>query len=101
MMGERGKAWNVDTVNSWFDTMDSKLKYHKFNKNKCGLGIHEDLQIESLNSMIHLMENIKFAGYSKPFMKGVICSTKSVCICSLQGVERGRRQSALSMHIPA
>ena len=59
MMGERGKAWNVDTVNSWFDTMDQK--YHKFNKNKCGLGIHEDLQIASLNSMIHLMEDIIFA----------------------------------------
>ena len=77
MMGELGKAWIVNIVNAWFDVMDSRLKYHKFNKHKCGLGSHEDLQLDSLISMIHLVENIKFAGLAKPFMKGVICTTKS------------------------
>ena len=95
MMGERGKAWIVDVVNSWFDVMDSKLKFHKSNKNKCGLGIHEDLQIKSLNSMIHLMENIRFDGKSKPFMKGVVCSTKSVLALYKELKEEGGHQHYL------
>ena len=77
MLGEFVKAWIVKIINDWFDVMDSRLKYHKSNQNKCGLGTHEEIQLESLNAMINLIQNIKFAGASKPFMKGILCTTKS------------------------
>ena len=78
MMGEEGKAWIVDTINSWFDVLDSRLKYHKHNKCKCAMGVNEDLQIESLQSMLHLIRNVKFGGCLKPFMKGILCTTNSL-----------------------
>ena len=42
------------------------------------MGINEDLQFEALKSMLHLIENVKFGGYSKPFMKGIMCTTNSL-----------------------
>ena len=78
IMGQEGKAWVVDCVNSWFDVLDSRTQFHKSLRNKCGLGVHEDLQLASLNSMLHLIENVKFGGQRKPFMKGIICTTKSL-----------------------
>ena len=78
MMGQEGKAWVVKTVNDFFDVLDSRLKFHKSNKNKCAMGINEDLQLESLKSMIHLIQNVKFGGCSKPFMKGILCTINSL-----------------------
>ena len=63
MMGQEEKAWIAKTANDWFDILNSRLKYHKSNKNKYAMGINEDLQLESLKSMI---QNVKFGGYSKP-----------------------------------
>ena len=73
MMGQDGKAWVVNTINDFFDALDSRLKYHKSNKIKCAMGINEDLQFEALKSMLHLI-----GGYSKPIMKGIKCSLISL-----------------------
>ena len=78
MMGQEAKAWVVQVINDWFDVLDSRLKYHRFNQNKCGMGVHEELQLETLNNMLHLIQNVKFGGLSKPFMKGILCTTNSL-----------------------
>ena len=38
--GRPDLAYFVTTVNNWFDTMDSRRPFHKYNQFKSGLGVH-------------------------------------------------------------
>ena len=91
MMGQDGKAWVVNTINDFFDALDSRLKYHKSNKIKCAMGINEDLQFEALKSMLHLIQNVKFGGYSKPFMKGIMCTINSLISLYMELKDEGQQ----------
>ena len=90
-MGQDGKAWVVNTINSFFDTLDSRLKYHKSNKLKCAMGVNEDLQFEALKSMLHLIQNVKFGGHAKPFMKGIMCTINSLISLYKELKEEGQQ----------
>lgn len=67
------------TVNNWFDVVNSKTKYNG-NPLKCAYGINLDLQNETLNKMTDLMTKVR-VGYHKnllPFQQGVIVTNKSL-----------------------
>ena len=76
--GEMDKAELIQIIDDWFDVFDSRTKFHRSKQLKNGLGVHEERQIGALNKMLKLMENITFGGKLKPFMKGIVASTKSL-----------------------
>ena len=85
--GRRDLAYFSSVVNSWFDCMDSRVKYHRYNKIKSGLGVHFEKQEESLNRMYELVSQMvigptpKMNGERKQmvaFQKGILCSINSV-----------------------
>ena len=65
-------------IDNWFDVFDSRTQFHRSKQLKNGLGVHEEQQVAALNKMLNLMENITFGGKLKPFMKGIVSSTKSL-----------------------
>ena len=62
-LGERRDlAYFISVVNAWFDVMDSRTKYHRYNKIKSGLGVNWEEQEDSLNKRERLefnMEQVK------------------------------------------
>ena len=40
----------ISLIDQFWDVMDSRTKFHR-KKNKCGLGIHESIQLEVLDKM--------------------------------------------------
>jgi len=81
--GKRGetKSKAILTINNYCDTMNSRWMYDAV-PYRCGLGIHQDLQIESLLKMKSLVENMKFCDNMdkkslKPFQKGFLISIES------------------------
>ena len=76
--GELEKGELIQTIDSWFDVFDSRTQFHRSKQLKNGLGVHEEQQVAALNKMLNLMENITFGGKLKPFMKGIVSSTKSL-----------------------
>ena len=76
--GDLDKAELIQRIDDWFDSFDSRSKYHQSKKLKNGFGIHEEEQTAALNSMLDLMKNITFGGKIKPFMKGIVSSTNSL-----------------------
>ena len=87
-LGERRDlAYFVSVVNAWFDVMDSRTKYHRYNEIKSGLGVNWEEQENSLNKMYELVSQMvigrteKMKGERKEmvaFQKGILCSIKSV-----------------------
>ena len=77
-------AYFISTVNNWWDVMDSGVPYHRYNKNKSGLGVNWEQQEDSLKRMLSLAENmvigpVKNAKKEKvAFQKGIIVSIHSV-----------------------
>ena len=77
-------AYAIRTINNWFDCMDSRVQFHKYNRIKSGLGVHWKEQEKSLKEMLILMESMvvcpvkKPHQEKKPFQKGIIVSIKAV-----------------------
>ena len=76
-----GKSNAILTVNNYFDTMNSRT-LHNAVPYRCALGVHEELQIESLLRMKKLVETMKFCNdmgkrTMKPFQKGILISIQS------------------------
>ena len=77
-------AYFISIVNDWWDVMDSGRQYHRYNKNKSGLGVNWEQQEDSLKRMLSLAENmvigpVKNAKKEKvAFQKGIIVSIHSV-----------------------
>ena len=46
----------VLTVNAWFDTMNSRTPFNAV-PHRCGLGKHEDMQLQALDEMQNLVEH--------------------------------------------
>ena len=87
LLGKKALAYFVSVLNDWFDAMDSKMKYHPFNKIKSGLGVHWEKQEKSLQEMYDLTSQMVFGrtkgmkGERKEmvaFQKGILCSIQSV-----------------------
>ena len=76
--GDLDKRELIQTIDNWFDVCDSRSMHHRTKRLKNGLGIHEEQQVAALNKMLKLMDNITFGGKLKPFMKGIVASTKSL-----------------------
>ena len=85
--GKRALAYYISVVNDWFDAMDSRMKYHPYNKIKSGLGVHWEKQEESLHQMYELVSQMVFGRTGRmtgerkqmiAFQKGILCSIKSV-----------------------
>ena len=85
--GRRDHAYFVSVVNNWFDVLDSRVKYHRYNKIKSGLGVNWEEQDKSLSEMYELASQMvigptqKMKGERKEmvaFQKGILCSIKSV-----------------------
>ena len=47
-------AYFISIVNDWWDVMDSGRQYHRYNKNKSGLGVNWEQQEYSLKRMLAL-----------------------------------------------
>ena len=77
-------AYFVSIVNDWWDVMDSGVPNHRYNMNKCGLGVNWEQQEYSLKRMLALAENmvigpVKTARKERvAFQKGIIVSINSV-----------------------
>ena len=78
------KLWPTSYL---FDAMDSRMKYHRYNKIKSGLGVNWKEQEDSLNKMYELVSQMvigkteKMKGERKEmvaFQKGILCSIQSV-----------------------
>ena len=72
----------ITTIDSWFDVCDSRSKFHWKNL-KCGLGVHEDKQIEALKNMQDLVKSMSFGKENakqkkKPFQTGIIVSINAM-----------------------
>ena len=76
--GELDKGELIQIIDDWFDVCDSRSQHHRSKQLKNGLGVHEEKQVAALNKMLNLMKNITFGGKLKPFMKGIVASTKSL-----------------------
>ena len=76
--GDLDKGELIKIIDDWFDVFDSRYEHHRTKRLKNGLGIHEVEQVAALHKMLNLMENITFGGHLKPFMKGIVASTKSL-----------------------
>ena len=76
--GDLDKAELIQIIDDWFDVSDSRTQHHRSKNLKNGLGVHEENQVAALKKMLNLMENITFGGKLKPFMKGIVASTKSL-----------------------
>lgn len=86
------KSNAVLTINNYFDTMNSRRPYDAV-PYRCGLGVHNDLQIESLLKMKILIENLKFCDNMgkkslKPFQKGILISIASTLALLKESQER-------------
>ena len=55
------------------------------------MGVNEDLQFEALKSMLHLIQNVKFGGHAKPFMKGIMCTINSLISLYKELKEEGQQ----------
>ena len=71
----------VLTVNSWFDTMNSRRPYDAVPE-RCSFGINLTIQQQALAEMKILIENMKFLDkpmrrVQLPFQKGILISIKS------------------------
>jgi len=71
----------ISIIDSWFDVMNSRTKFHWKNF-KCGLGVHEQSQIDILKKMLDLVKRMYFGKdeaslKKKPFQTGIIVSIKS------------------------
>ena len=76
--GELDKGELIQIVDDWFDVCDSRTHFHGSKQLKNGLGVHEEKQVAALKKMLNLMKNITFGGKLKPFMKGIVTTTKSL-----------------------
>ena len=76
--GEEDKGEFIEIIDDWWDVFDSSYEHHRTKRLKNGFGIHEEEQVAALHRMLNLMENITFGGHLKPFMKGIVASTKSL-----------------------
>ena len=87
LAGRHDLAYCVMTVNDWFDTMDSRIGHHRYNKMKSGLGKYWENQHSSLLKMLELTSGM-VVGPTKTmkgprkemvaFQKGIICSIHAV-----------------------
>jgi hypothetical protein len=71
----------ISVIDAWFDVMDSRSKFH-WKPNKCGLGVHEEKQIEALRNMEDLVNSMYFGKdetslSKKPFQIGIVVSINS------------------------
>ena len=72
------------TVNAWFDTMNSRVKFNSIPE-RCGFGIKLDQQQKALNDMENLIHKMDFCSFKKrkrgrlsiPFQRGILVSIKS------------------------
>ena len=94
--GDIDKGELIQIIDDWFDVFDSRTRYHSSKQLKNALGVHEEKQVNALNKMLSLMKNITFGGKLKPFMKGIIASTKS--LLALWDDLKGRGWSFICTH---
>ena len=70
----------VLTVNAWFDTMNSRTPFNAV-PHRCGLGKHEDMQLQALDEMQNLVESMAFCDKERrtllPFQKAILISIQS------------------------
>ena len=75
--------------------MDSGVPYHRYNKNKSGLGVNWEQQEDSLKRMLALAENMVIGPVKTArkenvaFQKGIIVSIHSVLALSAELKEEG------------
>ena len=76
-MGTQAEA--VQTVNDWFDVMNSRQVYDK-KVLGCAYGIHQKQQEDALMKMETLIKTMKINKKTKllPFQKGILMSIKSI-----------------------
>jgi hypothetical protein len=79
--GKKKQADFIETINSWFDVMNSRLQYDK-KKLSCAFGIHLDEQKEALEKMYNQTE--KMRGLNKksllPFQRGILIGIRSIIL---------------------
>ena len=87
LAGEELKAYIVSIINDWFDIMDSRNGYHRYNNLKSGLGAFWESQEEILRKMLALTESMVVGPTTNmknprkemlPFQKGILCSINAV-----------------------
>ena len=71
----------IQTVDRWFDTMNSRMKYTTV-KYRCAYGINQEVQLEALEEMKKLVSNMSFVGKEHtdamlPFQQGILVSIES------------------------
>ncbi len=73
------QAEAINTVNNWFDTMNS-CQVHSIKKLACGFGIHLEEQQHALNKMEKLVQTMKIKGKKSmlPFQKGFLISISAM-----------------------
>ena len=83
----RDLAYFISTCNNWFDVMDSRSRWHRYNQNKSGFNVHLERQEESLKKMFELASQMvigktkNMKGERKAmvnFQKGILCSIQAV-----------------------
>ncbi len=69
------QAEAINTVNNWFDTMDSR-QMHSLKKLACGFGIHLEKHQHALNKMEKLVWTMRTKRKKTmlPFQKGFLIS---------------------------
>ena len=94
IFGEKYKVQSdaIETINDWFDTMNSSTMCSK-KKLSCGFGIHFEDQLYALNKMRKLILTMKIHGksYMLPFQKGILISIEAT-----QGLFKIMQENGLS-----
>ena len=78
--GKQKQADWVDTVNNWFDCMNSRTKLDT-KKLSCGFGVHYDEQRAALEKMSEATQKLRSCKHLKsllPFQKGILIGIQSV-----------------------
>ena len=68
-----------DTVNNWFDVLNSRIVVDSLNM-KCAFGIREDQQLKAVEKMDCMIQSMKQVGAKslKPYQKGILVSSRSI-----------------------
>ena len=77
---EKEKQANfVETVNNWFDVMNSRLQFDS-NELKCAYGVHIENQKEALEKMFSMTEEMRAINRKGllPFQKGILIGIRSI-----------------------
>jgi hypothetical protein len=69
----------VETVNNWFDVMNSRLQFDS-NQLKCAYGVHLEKQREALEEMFQMTEKMRAINRKGllPFQKGILIGIRSI-----------------------